>query len=164
VAGRQIVRANPVREARLQALLKLESDLSEFRARRAAMEEQLNASSRHLVQLRAKSLEYDRLLWEVKNWRDTQELYRRREEEARVSEAMDKERMVNVEVVQKPGLTLPRAETQQRSALLALLSGLIVAVGGAFGVEYFNRTLKSERDVERQLGLPMLASLSDSRN
>jgi capsular polysaccharide biosynthesis protein len=64
--------------------------------------------------------------------------------------------------VQKPGLTLPRAETQQRSALLALLSGLIVALGGAFGVEYFNRTLKSERDVERQLGLPMLASLSDS--
>ena len=162
VAGRQIVRANPVREARLQALLKLESDLSEARARRVALEEQLNASTRHMVRLRQKSLEYDRLLYEVKSWRDTQELYRRREEEARVSEAMDKERMVNVEVVQKPGSTLPRAETQQRSALLALLSGLIVSLGGAFGIEYFNRTVRSERDVERQLGLPMLAAISDS--
>ena len=162
VSGRQIVRSNPVREARLQALLKLESDLSEYRARRAALDEQLNSASRHLVRLRAKSLEYDRLLYEVKSWRETQELYRRREEEARVSEAMDKERMVNVEVVQKPGLTLPRVETQQRSALLALFSGLLVSLGGAFGLEYFNRTVKSERDVERQLGLPMLAALSDA--
>jgi len=162
VAGRQIVRANPVREARLQDLLKLESNLSEYRARRAALEEQLNAATRHLVRLRAKSLEYDRLLYEVNSWRDTQELYRRREEEARVSEAMDKERMVNVEVVQKPGLTLPRAETQQRSLLLALLSGLIVSLGGAFGVEYFNRSVRSERDVERQLGLPMLAAISET--
>jgi uncharacterized protein involved in exopolysaccharide biosynthesis len=126
------------------------------------LDEQLNSASRHLVRLRAKSLEYDRLLYEVKSWRETQELYRRREEEARVSEAMDKERMVNVEVVQKPGLTLPRVETQQRSALLALFSGLLVSLGGVFGLEYFNRTVKSERDVERQLGLPMLAALSDA--
>ena len=139
-----------------------EGDLSESRARRAALEEQLNAASRHLVQLRGRSLQYDRLLYDVKTWRDTQDLYRRREEEARVSEAMDKERLVNVEVVQKPGISLPRAETQQRSALLALLSGLIVSLGGAFGVEYFNRTVKSERDVERQLGLPMLGAITDS--
>jgi uncharacterized protein involved in exopolysaccharide biosynthesis len=162
VAGRQIVRANPVRELRLQSLLKLEGDLSEYRAKRAALEEQLNASSRHLVVLKGKSLEYDRLEYDVKTWRDTQDLYRRREEEARVSEAMDKERMVNVEVVQKPGLTLPQADTQQRSALLALLSGLVVSLGGAFGVEYFNRTVKSERDVERHLGLPMLGALTDA--
>jgi uncharacterized protein involved in exopolysaccharide biosynthesis len=161
IAGRQIVRANPVRESRLQALLKLEGELSEYRARRAALEEQVNAATRHLVQLRSRSLEYDRLQHEVSNWRTAQELYRRRMQEARVSEAMDKERMVNVEVVQKPGLTLPRAETQQRSALLALLSGLVVALGGAFGAEYFNRTVKSERDVERQLGLPMLGSIAD---
>jgi hypothetical protein len=51
----------------------------------------------------------------------------------------------------KPGLT-HRADAA--ALRYWLLSGLVVALGGAFGVEYFNRTVKSERDVERYLGLP----------
>jgi len=163
VSGRQVLGRNPIRDERTRVLLELESTLREQRARRASLEEQLSAASRHLVQLRAKSLEYDRLNQEVKNWRATYELYLKREEEARVSEAMDREEMVNVEVVQRPALPLPRADNRQNSAMLALLSGLVVSIAGTFGVEYLNRPLKSERDVERYLGLPVLGALTESR-
>ncbi|GIW39886.1 MAG: hypothetical protein KatS3mg076_0463 [Candidatus Binatia bacterium] len=161
VPGRQILRRNPVRDDRVRELLELQGKLQEARARRASLEEQLSRLNRQLVRLKAKSLEYDRLLQEVRNWRNTYELYIKREEEARVSEAMDQEKMVNVEVVQRPALPLPRTGRRQASTLVALLSGLVVAAAGTFGVEYFGRTIRSERDVERFLGLPALGSLPE---
>ena len=44
--------------------------------------------------------------------------------------------------------------------LMATLMGAAgVAVAAAFGLEYFNRTLRNEGDIEEQLGLPVLATI-----
>ncbi len=162
VNGLEVMSPNPLREERTRQMLDLESNLRELRARRAVLEENLNTANRRLVQLRTKSLEYNRLDQDVQSWRTTYELYVKREEEARVSEAMDQEKMVNVEVVQRPALPLPRSDRRQSSALLVLISGFIVSLGGAFGVEYFNRSFTSERDVERYLGLPLLGTVAET--
>ncbi|HVM98542.1 MAG TPA: hypothetical protein VMT89_19255, partial [Candidatus Acidoferrales bacterium] len=106
-------------------------------------------------------VEFDRLEQEVKNRRETYELYVKREQEARISQAMDEQKLVNVDVVQRPALPLQRADTQRVSLALSLIAGLVVGIAGAFAREYMGRSLRSEGDVARHLGLPLLASISE---
>jgi len=66
-------------------------------------------------------------------------------------------------VGQRPGLPLEPAGSRRGPLMLALISGLAVSVGAAFGLEYVNRTLRFERDVERHLGLPVLGGIVDAK-
>jgi succinoglycan biosynthesis transport protein ExoP len=161
VIAHQLYRTNPIREERLRMLLDLDSQLKEMRARQVMVEEDLSRSNRRLVTLQQKSIEYDRLDQEVKNSRDTYELYVKREQEARISQAMDEQKLVNVNVVQRPALPLPRSDTQRTSVAILILAGLVLGLAAAFGREYMSRSLRSEHDVGRHLGLPLLASIGD---
>jgi capsular polysaccharide biosynthesis protein len=89
------------------------------------------------------------------------DLFERRQQEASISEAMDQERLVNVSVVERPKLPLPPSTNRSTPIYLALLSGVAVALGGAFGWEYLNRTMRFERDVERSLGVPVLGTIPE---
>ncbi len=161
IIAHQLFRTNPVREDRLRTLLDLESSLREMRARQAILDEELSRSNRRLVTLRQKGVEYDRLDQEVKNRRDTYELYVKREQEARISQAMDEQKMVNIDIVQRPALPLPLSTSQGVSVAISLIAGLVVGVAGAFGREYVGRSMQSENDVTRHLGLPLLASIGE---
>ena len=63
--------------------------------------------------------------------------------------------------VTEPALPLAAKERPSLSLnmLLALGVGLVLAFGGVFAVEYFDNTYKDERDVARDLPLPVLASI-----
>ena len=162
VVAHQLFRANPIREARLRELLEKQSALREWRARQAMLDDELSRAKRRSVTLRVKSVEYDRLKQDVQTQREAYELYVKREQEARISDAMDAQRLVNVDVVQRPALPLPKADSQRATVGLSLLAGLIVGIAAAFGREYLVRTLRSEYDVGRHLGLPLLASISET--
>ncbi|MGD0945887.1 MAG: Wzz/FepE/Etk N-terminal domain-containing protein [Candidatus Binatia bacterium] len=161
VVTRQVLQLNPLHADRLRTLFDLEATLREMRARQALLEEELSRVNRQLLSLQQKGTEYDRLEEEVKNRRDTYELYVKREQEARITQAMDEQSLVNVDVVQRPALPLARADMQGVSMALSILAGLVVGIAGAFGREYLSRSLHSEGDVGRLLGLPVLASIGD---
>jgi uncharacterized protein involved in exopolysaccharide biosynthesis len=133
-----------------------------MRARQAALEDELSRSTRRLIVLRQKAVEFERLEQELKTRREAYELYVKREQEARISRAMDEQRLVNVSVLQRPTPPLPRIDTRRVSASLALLAGLVVGIAGAFAREYVSRPLRSEADVVRFLGLPLLGTVRDA--
>jgi len=155
--------ANPVYEARLTALLELEGKLRENRARKLAIEEELERTRRQLVSLKERALEFQRLDQEVSRQRAAVDLYVKRGQEAQIADAMDQRKLVNVAVVERPGLPLDRTDDRKVPLMLAIISGLAVSLGGAFGLEYLNRTLRFERDVERYLGLPVLGAVAESK-
>lgn len=161
VAMHQLFRVNPLREDRLRTLLDLESQLKEFRARQAMLDEEQSRTNRQLAGLQEKSVAFDRLEEEVKNQRETYELYVKRGQEARISHEMDEQKLVNIDVVQRPALPLARADTQKISVAVLIIAGLVVGIAGAFGREYISRSLRSEHDVGRHLGLPLLASIGE---
>jgi uncharacterized protein involved in exopolysaccharide biosynthesis len=155
--------ANPVYEARLAALLDLEARLRENRARMIALEEDLARERRQLVTLKQRALEFDHLDQEVQRHRAAVDLYTRRQQEAAIEDAMDQRKLVNVAVVERPGLPLERTDDSKVPLMLAIISGLAVSLGGAFGLEYLNRTLRFEREVERYLGLPVLGTIAEAK-
>jgi len=158
----EIFAANPVYEVSLNSLLDLEAKLRESKAHKLALEEDLEQSRRRLVALKQNGLEYERLDRNVRRIRGAVELYSKREQEARIENAMDRARLVNVQVVERAGRPLNRVDSKKAPLMLAILSGLAVSLGGAFGYEYVNRTLRFEREVERYLGLPVLGTVKDS--
>jgi uncharacterized protein involved in exopolysaccharide biosynthesis len=155
--------ANPVYEARLSALLDLEAKVRENRARKVSLEEDLARDRRQLVALKQRALQFDHLDQDVQRHREAVELYTKRQQEAVLEDAMNQRKLVNVAVVERPGLPLERTDDTKVPLLLAIISGLAVALGGAFGIEYLNRTLRFERDVERYLGLPVLGSVAEAK-
>ncbi|MBX3027534.1 hypothetical protein KF840_21770 [bacterium] len=155
--------ANPVYEARLTELLDLEAKLRENRAHKLALEEDLDRTRRQLVSLKQRALEFERLDQEVQRQRSAVDLYVKRGQEAQLEDAMDQHKLVNVSVVERPNWPLERTDDRKVPLLLAILSGLAVSLGGAFGLEYLNRTLRFERDVERYLGLPVLGTVADAK-
>jgi uncharacterized protein involved in exopolysaccharide biosynthesis len=155
--------ANPVYEQRLAVLLDLEAKVRENRARKLALEEDLARGRRQLVALKQRALEFDHLDQEVQRQRAAVDLYTRRQQEAVIEDAMNQRRLVNVAVVERPGLPLERTDDSKVPLMLAIISGLAVSLGGAFGIEYLNRTLRFERDVERYLGLPVLGTVAEAR-
>jgi len=154
---------NPVYEARLSTLLDLEGKVREQRAHKIAVEEDSARMRRQLVTLKTHALEFERLDTEVSRQRAAVDLYVKRGQEAQLEDAMDQRKLVNVAVVERPGLPLDRTDDKKIPLVLAIMSGLAVSLGGAFGLEYLNRTLRFERDVERYLGLPVLGAVAEAK-
>ncbi|HYD50250.1 MAG TPA: Wzz/FepE/Etk N-terminal domain-containing protein, partial [Terriglobales bacterium] len=161
IVSNEQIRLNPLRENLIRELLDREGDLRSLRARMATLEEEKRSASTRLVQLKTDGAEYDRLQRKVNQRREQFDLYTKRAHEAEISKAMDDQQLVNVEVVQRPALPLPRADTQRVTLTLSLIAGLLVGLAGAFGREYMSRSLRTEYDVQRHLGMPLLASISD---
>jgi len=162
VVGWEIFGSNPVYQTQLYKMLELEAKLKEHRARRIAVEEQVERGRRRLVRLKEKALEFDRLNQEVKRQRASLDLFLQREQEARIGDAMDQKRLVNVEVVERPGKPFHRADKKKTPMMLAIITGLVVGLAGAFGAEYLTGTLRFEREVENRLGLPVLGTVRDT--
>lgn len=161
VVANELIRANPIREDLLRELLDRESRLRELRARQVTLEDERDHVSRRLVSLRQSSVDFQRLEADVKQRREMYDLYVKREQEARISQAMDERALVNVDVIQRPALPLPPADARGVTRWLSVIAGALVGIAAAFGREYITRSLRSEYDVTRHLGLPLLASIGE---
>jgi capsular exopolysaccharide synthesis family protein len=66
-------------------------------------------------------------------------------------------RQNNVSVIERAQVpTLPIAPQPRKEWISAILMGLLVAVGLAFGIEYLDDTVKTPDDITRRLRLPLL--------
>ena len=81
-------------------------------------------------------------------------------EQVRIGDALEVDRISNVNVVQPPSLI--RTPVSPKPTLI-LGAGLLVAVFGALGLalgsEYLDNSLRTPEDLESQLGLPVLSSI-----
>ncbi|MFF2447148.1 YveK family protein [Neobacillus sp. NPDC058068] len=69
----------------------------------------------------------------------------------------------NVSILAKADISENPAPIKPRPLLnvaIAIVVGLMAAVGFAFLLEYFNNTIKNEQDVEKILGLPILGVIA----
>jgi Mrp family chromosome partitioning ATPase len=146
----------------------LELELLQAEARKKALTARQEAGQKQLDELKAelKALnEHEVQLVELE--RNVQLLdgkYRMhvdKLEQARVNDALGRERISNVKVAQ-PATFVTKPTSPKKAVLLAL--GLIIATGGAFGLactaEILDQTLRTTEQVESVLGVPVLLSYS----
>jgi uncharacterized protein involved in exopolysaccharide biosynthesis len=158
--GSENISLNDVHRRILNELLQARVQLRALNEKKTNLTRQVESYSSTAAEKKRKGFEYDRLLREVTGKKENLDLYKKRAEEARISDAMDERKFSNAYILERASLPLPEANY---SALLLMMVAMVlsmgIAVAAAFGLEYLNKTLRNEDDIEEQIGLPVLATI-----
>lgn len=148
---------------------KLEAQLASTKADLAATEAQAAAASalvqtyRHRSQtLNAQQVLHEDMLRKAKAEEEDLLLYSRRQEEARISDALDRERISNV-VVAVPATVPFKAQSRWGFAvLLSLIFAFFVSVLVGLAVDYWDPSFRTRQEIESFLGSPVVAAFPGS--
>ena len=150
---------DPTYEALRAELAKSQTDLASLEARATATASLVRSYRAESQELDNKELLHQDMVRAAKADEDNYMLYLHKQEEARINDALDRQRISNV-VVAEPAVVplLP-----QPRWLLALLMGALVAalssVVVAFAVDYWDPSLRTPEEVESLFGSPVVAAI-----
>ena len=161
VLSNQMTRTNEVRNDMQRNANAVEVLVASLHAREPGIAARLKATKKRLHDLRDKRATVANLKADADQNAFAYELYRKRREEARIQEEMAQQSMINVSIVSHASPPLEPANGLLIPLLIGLVGGIGVGAGMAFVVEYLNRTLRFEEEVEGYLELPVLAVIPD---
>lgn len=145
----------------------LRDEEARARTERAGLLARIDSLNRSVDEYRTKAVRLDEaraqqdgLLRAVKTARDNFELYQRKQEEARISDALDRTRVADVVLAEEP--VVPTLPSNSRRLALALMGFVLSGFGGiavAVVCHYANPYFRAGEDVQALLGVPVLATL-----
>ncbi len=98
----------------------------------------------------------------VKTAEDTYLTYQKKQEEARISDALDRRRILNVAIADKPFVpVLPSTLPSSIVLLMGLVFASVVSGGMAFGAERMNASFRTPQEVEKFLDVPVVAAIPE---
>jgi len=150
---------DPTHEWAREELARAKSDLAGLQARADATAQTIRSYRVHAGTLEQQEVVQDDLIRTVKAKEDNYLLYLRKAEEARISDALDRKRIINVAVAE--AATVPSLPSNQRSltVLIGLLLATLTSVGLAFASEYLDPTFRTPDEVRSFLNIPLLATM-----
>ncbi|HPO13490.1 MAG TPA: GNVR domain-containing protein [Candidatus Hydrogenedentes bacterium] len=138
------------------------AQLEARRARQTKLAEEVNKHKEDLAQLASREIELARLTRARDLVEEEYKKYREQLQQAQINAAMDIAKFSNVSVVQPASKPLaPVRPKKLRNVGLGLLLGLFGGIFFAFVREYLDDTLNTTEAVEKRLGVPVLASVSE---
>lgn len=152
----------------------LRNEEARIRAERAALEARVASIQRSVNEyegrarrLNEQTVAQQELLRNVKTAEEASLLYQRKEEEARISDALDRMRIANVRVADAPSVPQsPSNSARSLVIILGLFAALLFGLGSAYARDWMNPVVHSSRDVQSVLNVPVLAavpSVADGR-
>lgn len=165
VASINRTEVNTVYQDLRSRLLTASADLNAASARYESLQKQVASYRQEMDGLTKKGLTADGLRREVRAAEDAYMLYRKKHEEARISAAMDKQRIVNVSIAQPA--EQPLRPVAPRKALNLALGVVLGIVGGftlAFVATYFDHSFTTGREIEAVLGIPLLGTIPEQKS
>jgi succinoglycan biosynthesis transport protein ExoP len=151
--------------ALLQARDGARGEVQTLQRREQALIGQLNQIKAENRQLNSAAVEYNNLQVEISTRRTLLDELVRKQSETDVSSRLQATGESNVRIIDRalvPGG--PFRPSLRRSVTMGIASGFFLGLGLVFLLHYMDRTLKSTEEVERLLGLPVLAVVPDISN
>ena len=108
-------------------------------------------------------VEKQALLREMQASSEAYLMYRKKAEEARITAAMDDNKITNVAIGELASRGAPVGAPKNLSLLFAVMVGLVSGVGGAFLREFFDGSIKTEHEIRSSVDLPVLGSISEEK-
>lgn len=156
--GSESISLNEVHRRILNEILAARVQLQTLKEKRASEANQVVAYASAAAEKKKKSYEYDRLQQAINTKKEALSLYKKRAEEARISDAMDEQKFSNATILDKANLQ-PAGLEFWIWALLIGIGSLAVSIGAAFVMHYFDPTIHDEANIEEESGLPVLATI-----
>jgi len=140
-------------------LAKAKADLAGLQARAEATALTVRSYRENARSLEQKEVVQGDLIRTVKATEENYLLYLRKEEDARISDALDRRRIINVAIAE--AATVPSLPSNHRSltVLVGLLLATLTSVGLAFGSEYLDPTFRTPDEIKSFLNIPVLATM-----
>jgi uncharacterized protein involved in exopolysaccharide biosynthesis len=143
-------------------LAKAKADLAGLQARADTTTLTVRSYQQNARSLEQNEVVQNDLIRTVKATEENYLLYLRKEEEARISDALDRRRILNVAIAEAP--TVPSLPSNHRSltVLVGLLLATLTSAGLAFGSEYLDPTFRTPDELGSFLNLPVLAAMQQN--
>jgi uncharacterized protein involved in exopolysaccharide biosynthesis len=153
--------ANPARQQTEMALETERANVAGLRASKMSLESELKVAEADLAELRGIEPVVRTLEREVSVLENASLQARRNLTRSLLSATLDNEGISSVKVFQQAVLrTAPVGPNRKRNYAVVLFLAVLGSLGLALALEYLNQSLKTPEDVEKHLGLPVLATLS----
>lgn len=140
-------------------LAKAKADYSALQARAAATQTIVGIYQQNARNLEEKGLIQQDLLRTAKTNEENYLLYLRKQEEARMAEALDERRILNVAIAERPNVPLVPTNSPLIFAFVGILLSATVSIGVVFAVEYMDPSFRTPSEVATELNIPVLASV-----
>lgn len=150
---------DPAYEALRGELARATTEMGALEARSAAMARLAQAYRTETQRLDHKGIVQQDLLRAAKAQEENYLLYLRKQEEARISDALDRERISNVVVAEAATVPL---RPQSGRLLVIVLGALVASVASvmlAFAVDYWDPSFRTPEEVRSFLGTPVVAAI-----
>jgi uncharacterized protein involved in exopolysaccharide biosynthesis len=157
--GSESITLNSVHQRILNELLSAKVLLQALLEKRDAAANQVANYSAVAAEKKTKSYEYDRLQQVVITKKEALALYKKRAEEARISDAMDEQKFGNVVILERASFSLPAGYPTWLWIVLIGFVSTALSVAAAFVMNYFDPTVPDEAYVEEEFGVPVLATI-----
>jgi uncharacterized protein involved in exopolysaccharide biosynthesis len=133
------------------------AELSTLQGKVKASHQQISEYQKMLNRLEQNAADQLRLTRSVKLTEENYLLYTRKAEEARISDAMDRQRIVNVSIAEPATQPRPSSPLRTYVLLMAGLLATLVSLAAAYLADYFDPTFRTPDEVELFLNVPILA-------
>jgi uncharacterized protein involved in exopolysaccharide biosynthesis len=140
-------------------LAKAKADLAGLQARAEATARTVESYQEKARALEQKEVVQDDLIRTVKAKEENYQLYLRKEEEARISDALDRRRIINVAIAE--AATVPSLPSNHRAmtVLVGLVLATLTSLALAFGSEHLDPTFRTPDELTSFLNIPVLAAM-----
>ena len=155
----EVTNENPTYELLHQELVKARAELASLKALATSYSKVDTSYRGAAVERDQKQLEQQSLLRDLKTAEQSYLLYLNKREEARISDAFDKMRIVNVSIAEAATAPVFPNNPASLTLVLAAILGCLLSAGLVFVQEQIDGSLRSPEQIEAYLGVPVLAAM-----
>ncbi|MGA2377087.1 MAG: GumC family protein [Candidatus Sulfotelmatobacter sp.] len=143
-----------------EELAKAKADYSGLQARAAATQAIVTNYEAKAQELDQKGLVQQDLVRTMKTDEENYLMYQRKREEARMTNALDQTRILNVAIAEQPiAPTLP-SNSPWTTLLVGVMLAVMVSLATAFGLDYLDTSFRTPAEVVSELNVPVLGAIS----
>jgi len=164
-ATEQATDLNPLRQTIAAELARARVDEVGARAREASLSAQLRDYEAQSSRLEGITAQFQDLTRQVKEAEDNYQLYEKKQEEARIADQLDQNKITNVSIAEAPAISqLPIRPNRALNLVLGLLLGVAVSIGVVIAAEFMRENVETPRELESLTGIPVLATVPTDRS
>jgi uncharacterized protein involved in exopolysaccharide biosynthesis len=159
-ATEQSTGLNPLRQTLETELARGRVDQAGAEGRHEMLLGQVAQYEAQLSRLEGSTAAYEDVNRKVKQSEESYQLYKQKEEEARITDELDENKITNVSVAEAPALPqLPARPNRPLNLVLGLVLGLLLSAGSVFVVELMRDTVTTPRELAAFTGNRVLVSV-----
>jgi uncharacterized protein involved in exopolysaccharide biosynthesis len=155
----QTTDVDPTHQWVVGELAKAKADLAGLEARRTALVRTVTAYEANARDLDQKAIIQHDLQRDANSQESKYLMYERKREEARVDDALDKQRMLNIAIAEPPTVPALPSHSPLLFAVIIFATMTLLSVGTFWMLEHFDPTLRTTSEVEAILDIPVFAAV-----